>query len=163
DADPVAAAVRAVMLERTEWTGTASDLLGAVAEAAGERIAKSKTWPDSPRALSGRLRRAATFLRKVGIEVSFEREGRARTRIIRITSTATHTNQNDAGTRPSATSASEHKPGITNGSADSNARALVGNADDRQGETEPCVQAKPLEQNETAAADVADANSASQS
>ncbi|WP_371055131.1 hypothetical protein [Rhodosalinus sp. K401] len=113
DADPVAAAVRAVMLERTEWTGTASDLLGAIAEAAGERIAKSKTWPDSPRALSGRLRRAATFLRKVGIELSFEREGRARTRIIRITSTATQANQNDARTRPSATSAasaSEHKP-----------------------------------------------------
>ena len=69
DADPVAAAVRAVMTERTEWTGTASDLLGALGEAAGERIAKSKTWPDSPRALSGRLRRAATFLRKIGIEV----------------------------------------------------------------------------------------------
>jgi hypothetical protein len=82
DADPVAAAVRAVMTERTEWTGTASDLLGALGEVAGERIAKSKTWPDSPRALSGRLRRAATFLRKIGIEVSFEREGRARTRII---------------------------------------------------------------------------------
>ena len=78
DADPIASAVRAVMLTQTEWTGTASDLLGALAVAAGERIAKSKTWPDSPRALSGRLRRAATFLRKVGIEISFGREGRAR-------------------------------------------------------------------------------------
>lgn len=166
DADPVAAAVRAVMLERTEWTGTASDLLGALAEAAGERIAKSKTWPDSPRALSGRLRRAATFLRKVGIELSFEREGRARTRIIRITSTATHTNQNDAGTRASATSASsasEHKPRITNGSARSSARTVAGNADERLGETEPCVRAKPLKPKETAAADGADANCGPQS
>jgi hypothetical protein len=33
-------------------------------------VKKSKTWPDSPRALSGRLRRAATFLRKVGIEIT---------------------------------------------------------------------------------------------
>ena len=81
DADPIAAAVRAVMATRTEWTGTASDLLGALAEVAGERVAKSKTWPDSPRALAGRLRRAATFLRKIGIEIGFEREGRARTRI----------------------------------------------------------------------------------
>ena len=63
DADPVAAAVRAVMVTRTVWTGTASDLLGALASEAGERVAKSKTWPDSPRVLSGRLRRAATFLR----------------------------------------------------------------------------------------------------
>jgi hypothetical protein len=87
DADPVAAAVRAVMVERTEWTGTASDLLGALAEVAGERIAKSKSWPDSPRALAGRLRRAATFLRKIGVELAFEREGRARTRMIRISVT----------------------------------------------------------------------------
>ncbi len=87
DADPIAAGVRAVMATRTEWTGTASDLLGALAEMAGERVAKSKTWPDSPRALAGRLRRAATFLRKIGIEIGFDREGRARTRIIRITTT----------------------------------------------------------------------------
>ena len=53
EADPIAAAVRAVMLERTVWTGTATDLLGALAEVAGERVAKSKTWPNSPRALSG--------------------------------------------------------------------------------------------------------------
>jgi hypothetical protein len=77
DADPIAAAVRAVVATRTEWTGTASDLL-TLAEVVGERAAKSKTWPDSPRALAGRLRRAATFLRKIGIELSFRREGQAR-------------------------------------------------------------------------------------
>ena len=49
DADPIATAVRAVMATRTKWTGTASDLLGALAEVAGERGSKSKTWPDSPR------------------------------------------------------------------------------------------------------------------
>ena len=85
DADPIAAAVRAVMATRTVWTGTASELLGALGEVVGERVAKSKTWPDSPRALAGRLRRAATFLRKIGIEIGFEREGRARTPNIRIT------------------------------------------------------------------------------
>ena len=106
DADPIAAAVRAVMATRTEWTGTASDLLGALAEVAGERVAKSKTWPDSPRALAGRLRRAATFLRKIGIEIGFEREGRARTRTIRITTTQTSPRQNMPGREPSAPSAS---------------------------------------------------------
>ena len=75
DADPVAAAVRAVMVTRTVWTGTASDLLGALAGEAGERVAKSKTWPDSPRVLSGRLRRAATFLRTIGIEISYRARG----------------------------------------------------------------------------------------
>ena len=101
DADPVATAVRAFMAKqaaeqaaagqaatqtvRTVWTGIASDLLGALAEVVGERVAKSKTWPDSPRALSGRLRRAATFLRKIGIDIAFTKEGRARTRTITIT------------------------------------------------------------------------------
>jgi hypothetical protein len=37
DADPIAASVRAVMTMRMEWTGTASALLGALAEVAGER------------------------------------------------------------------------------------------------------------------------------
>ena len=91
EADPIAAAVRAIMTARTEWAGTASELLGALAEMAGERVAKSKAWPDSPRALAGRLRRAATFLRKIGIEIGFEREGRARTRTINITATPSQT------------------------------------------------------------------------
>src|ERR1700683_4915871 len=69
DADPIAAAVRAVMTTRTEWTGTASELLGALAEMAGDRIAKAKTWPDSPRALAGRVRRGGGFLRKIGIDL----------------------------------------------------------------------------------------------
>ena len=90
DADSVATAVRAIMATRTEWTGTASDLLSNLAEVAGERVAKSRTWPGNPKALANRLRRAATFLRKVGIEISFRREGRARSRTILITTTPSH-------------------------------------------------------------------------
>jgi hypothetical protein len=101
EADPVAAAVRTLMTERTVWTGTASDLLGALAEEVGDRIANSKTWPSTARALSGRLRRAATLLRKIGIEIDYTKEGRARTRMIHITRRAEF-----AGTKPSAPSAS---------------------------------------------------------
>ena len=61
DADPVAATLRALFATQIEWTGTASELLGALAQMAGERVVKSKAWPDSPRALGGRLRRAAPF------------------------------------------------------------------------------------------------------
>jgi hypothetical protein len=42
DADPVAAAVRAIMATRTEWAGTASDLLGALGEAAGGGAAQEQ-------------------------------------------------------------------------------------------------------------------------
>jgi hypothetical protein len=84
DADPVGSAIRSLMSTRTVWTGTASDLLGALEEEVGEKERHSKTWPSSARALSRHVRRAATFLRKVGIGIAFERTGRARTRTIRI-------------------------------------------------------------------------------
>jgi hypothetical protein len=84
DADPVALAIRNLTATQTEWRGTASELLGALSEIVGE-TRRAKTWPDSPRALSGRLRRAATVLRTIGIRIDFVRSGRARTRVILIT------------------------------------------------------------------------------
>jgi hypothetical protein len=161
DADPVAAAVRTIMTTRTEWTGTASDLLGALAEAAGERIAKSKTWPDSPRALAGRLRRAATFLRKISIEIGFEREGRARTRVIRIAATPTPTTQDYAGARPSTSSASSApvpKSSPANGFAVPRLRTVANNADGSGGGPIPTVRANPLKSNAGTGADGADAS-----
>jgi hypothetical protein len=103
DADPVAAAVRELMITWTVWTGKASDLLDALEGVVGDRGVKSKIWPNSPRALSGRLRRAATFLRATGIEISFEREGRRdRTRIITITTNSRTENQEKPPSTPSA-------------------------------------------------------------
>jgi hypothetical protein len=165
DADTVASAVRTVMAERTEWTGTASDLLGALTEV-GERIAKSKTWPDSPRALSGRLRRAATFLRKVGIEVAFEREGRARTRVIRITAApgvATPEYDVAGPSGPSASSAPSMKRIPANGFSPDDLRTVVDHADGILGENVLTARTKPLKFNALTAADAADANSAAQS
>ena len=133
DADPVAAAVRAIMLTRTMWTGTASDLLGALAEATGERIAKSKTWPDSPRALAGRLRRAATFLRKIGIEIAFEREGRERTRTIHISAISSQPKPEDDGTQPSAPSVSVSNLNSPYGSKAPDRRTVAKDVD-RQGD-----------------------------
>lgn len=166
DADPVAAAVRAVMTERTEWTGTASDLLGALAEMAGERVAKSKTWPDSPRALSGRLRRAATFLRKIGIDIGFEREGRARTRTIRITTAGKPASPEIRGAQPSASSASSAdrpKASSGNGFASPGLRTVGEFADGSAGEPGATVRANMLKSNAEADADGADASRPPQS
>jgi len=67
------------------WAGTATRLLEELCKAVDERIRNGRHWPSDGRALSGRLRRAATFLRKIGIEISHERESdRNRTRVIRI-------------------------------------------------------------------------------
>jgi len=98
EGDPVANAVRSLMSTRTQWTGTASALLGALEIEAGERVVRAKTWPSTPKVLSDKLRRAATFLRKLGISITFVRD--ARTRLINISETA-------AGLSFSASSASE--------------------------------------------------------
>jgi len=166
DADPIAAAVRAVMTTRTEWTGTASELLGALAEMAGERVAKAKTWPDSPRALAGRLRRAATFLRKIGIDIGFEREGRARTRMIRITTTREPVSPKTGGAQPSASSAppaDRPKASSGNGFASPGSRTVAAVADGSGGETGATLRANLLNSNVEADADGADARHPRQS
>lgn len=160
DADPIAAAVRALMATRTEWTGTATELLGALAEMAGERIAKSKTWPDSPRALVGRLRRAATFLRKIDIEIGYGREGRARTRIIRIT-TGPSPAPEAAGARPSPPSAPSAIPSgnnSANGFASGSMRTVRDAADGPMAAPASIVRDNPLKLNNAIDADGADAN-----
>ncbi|MGE3064904.1 MAG: hypothetical protein AB7K67_04925 [Hyphomicrobiaceae bacterium] len=166
DADPIAAAVRALMAARTEWTGTASELLGALAEMAGDRIAKAKTWPDSPRALAGRLRRAATFLRKIGIEIGFEREGRARTRTIRITTASKSASPATEGVRPSASSAppaDRSRASSGNGFASPGSRTVGAVAGGSAGERGATVRANLLKSNAEADADGADASRPPQS
>jgi hypothetical protein len=80
-----AACVREIVAERSSWTGSAADLLQA---GAGH---SSTDWPKNPRALAGRLRRTQTFLRGLGIEITFSREGRAGSRLIRIRATRENT------------------------------------------------------------------------
>jgi hypothetical protein len=91
EADPVVACVRGLMAERSAWTGSAADLLRA-ADFAGDEVWKRRAvWPKTPRALAGRLRRAQTFLRTLGIEITFWREGRMGTRMIRMSTSAEDT------------------------------------------------------------------------
>src|SRR5262249_14628284 len=134
--------------------------LGALGEAAGEAQRKARTWPDSPRALAGRLRRAATFLRRVGIEISFRREGRARSRTIRISAVP-----DIVGSPSSATSSWSTTIPTTKGGKDFTAYASesVGNdaggcSDDNWAAAAVSVRGNRLKSNDVAAADHADAN-----
>jgi hypothetical protein len=88
EADPLATCVRALMMDRTTWTGSASDFLRLCAERARADISSGAPWAKNPRALAGRLRRAQTFLRTLGIEITFSREGRTGTRMIRVSTSA---------------------------------------------------------------------------
>ena len=79
DADPVAACVRHIMAQDEGVVRNASDLLSAGVDAHRTSVGGALTravWPKNSRALASRLRRAQTFLRAIGIEVAFGREGR---------------------------------------------------------------------------------------
>ena len=92
DADPIAACVREFMSERPSWTGSAADLLRVSVERSSDRIPKDDTgWAKNPRALAGHLRRAQTFLRALGIDIAFSREGRAGKRVIRMRTSVENT------------------------------------------------------------------------
>ena len=83
DTDPIAASVREIMSERNCWTGSAADLLRVSIERS-RQTGDRTSWPKNPRALAGHLRRVQTSLRTLGIDISFSREGRAGSRVIRI-------------------------------------------------------------------------------
>jgi hypothetical protein len=122
EADLVGSAVLQLVAERTEWEGTALGLLSALKGVAEEGLTRSKDWPSTPEALSNRLRRAATFLRKAGVSVAFRREGNKGSRVITIS--AIETTQSIRGgkapSEPSAPSARSFSNGLeADGSTDS--------------------------------------------
>ena len=85
EADPVATCARNIMENRDQWDGTASDFLRAADQLQRQACYIGRPdWPRSPRALAGRLRRAQTTLRAVGIDIAFQREGRMGNRMIRM-------------------------------------------------------------------------------
>jgi hypothetical protein len=151
EASAVAIAVRAMMENRVVWTGTASDLLDTLA--VGERVSKSKSWPGAPNVLSGKLRRDATFLRKVGIDVVFDKDTkRARTRVITITK------KRNAGS--SESSAPSEDPETARAGSDFAAgsqRTQTRDADDVSLRDDQIVRDNSLENNAADPSDGADA------
>ena len=104
EADPIATCVRAIMIDRTTWSGSASDLLRLCAESARDDISRATAWAKNPRALAGRLRRAQTFLRRLGIEITFSREGRTGTRMIKVSASGGENNVSTVSTVSAARS-----------------------------------------------------------
>jgi hypothetical protein len=89
EADPIATCIRTIMANRTIWTGSATDLVRLCAESVRHDVSTGGAWVKNPRALAGRLRRAQTFLRTLGIEIAFSREGRTGIRTIKVSTTTT--------------------------------------------------------------------------
>ena len=54
-----------------QWEGTCKQLLHEIQSRTDDATKKSSTWPTTPRGLSGRLRRIATFMREAAVEITF--------------------------------------------------------------------------------------------
>lgn len=85
EADAVASAVRTFMDGKTEWTGVTKQLMAALTEIAGERVAKGQSWPKTERKLTDCLKKAVTFLRHVQLNIVWAKERTNRGREITIT------------------------------------------------------------------------------
>jgi hypothetical protein len=86
ESSPVAVAVRTLMESESQWEGTATALRKRLGEVAGEDATKQKTWPKTPRGMTGALQRVAPALRRLGILSQFggRKPGSKRTRFIAI-------------------------------------------------------------------------------
>jgi hypothetical protein len=123
DADPVAARVLEIMATSSTWTGSAADLLRTGADRNSDGISRdSSGWPKNPRALAGRLRRAQTFLRALGIDIAFGREGRAGSRVIRMHTTLANTVSIVSSVRDHGLGSQQPSPGAADGVCDNNYR-----------------------------------------
>lgn len=96
DNDPVSFEVNKLITDGKIFTGTTADLLRVLTDQRGEG-ADRRFWPATARALAGRLKRAAPFLRESGIEIKRP----ARTGTARIIEIVKHEN---TSIRPSQSS-----------------------------------------------------------
>jgi hypothetical protein len=146
--DQIATSLRRYMDLKAEFSGTATDLLNALNSIVPETQQKEKGWPKRPNVLSRVLRRIAPPLRKVGIDITFDREGRGRDRKIIITRRA-------RVAETSSTSSTSSTANDFNGlwrtmsaetsSVPSSAAGIGGNADDKADDVdENIVRANPL-------------------
>jgi hypothetical protein len=148
EGDQIATSLRRYIDLKAGFSGTATDLLNALNSIVPETQQKAKGWPKRSNALSRILRRISPPLRKVGIEITFDREGKGRDRKIVIVC-------RDRVTETSSTSSTTSATNDLNGlrrtmdagppSASSSATGIDGNADDKADDAgEDTVRHNPL-------------------
>src|SRR6267378_7099674 len=85
--DPVAKAIAAFMVKKTEWSGTTTALLLDLInhDHTEQQVSKQNDWPKDATRFSKRVRTVAATLRKAGIEVTFgNTPDRNKTRIVTL-------------------------------------------------------------------------------
>lgn len=115
EADPVACALLALLINSPAWSGTATELLGKLAAHAPDVTRRSRSWPKTAATLSMRLVRLKTFLRQRGVEVERDRVGHGGERMLHLSREVERTFQS---------------PGTSSAASASSAGGLADDADD---------------------------------
>jgi hypothetical protein len=115
EADLVAIAVRKLMTDNIEWSGSFSELLNAIGNITPERERASRSWPADSTRLSGRVRRLIPPLRQASIGVSIDE--RARPKIVTL---ARITLQNSDGSDRSDAAATGREASAASVATDAN-------------------------------------------
>ena len=112
-------------MDGRDESGPATELLEALNAIVGERAAKEREWPKRANTLSGKLKRAAPTLRKVGIYVTFPaREGHASAKVISITVRGLPEQKPETSSAASTSAAKNKKSNEVNTMCDSDADDL---------------------------------------
>jgi hypothetical protein len=72
------------LVSMSPWTGSATDLLGALNQRVSDELTKMPRWPKTARVLSQQLTRLAPHLRAQGFLIDRDRAGKARGRFLEI-------------------------------------------------------------------------------
>ncbi|KAA2282968.1 hypothetical protein [Candidatus Nitrosocosmicus sp. SS] len=75
---------------KAEWNGSATELHSTLTSALSdkdERLARSKSWPNSSNSLSRKINELSSTLKNRGIEISHGYDNKTKSRVIRITNT----------------------------------------------------------------------------
>ena len=92
ESSPLTEPIRRLLADRSEWSGTSSDLLEHWNAGDPDHTRVGRTWPRNPAKLANQLRRLVNPLRVQGISVEFSRAaGNKRTRLISIRQVTTVT------------------------------------------------------------------------
>jgi hypothetical protein len=93
EAHPIGVAIRQLLEKQNDWSGEPAQLLQALNGLVSDEQRHAKAWPENARSLGHCLRRLATALRRVGIEVERDKGTR---RIIHLSKTREKTSETSA-------------------------------------------------------------------
>ena len=146
DGDPVVEVVQALVEHTPTWDGTATDFLAELNQRTPEQITRRKEWFSKPRQVSDALRRLAPALRRTGIDATFIKVGKARTRLIQISrftasAPSAGTAVPDSRAQPADEPADEYRPASATSSATSTkSHRGAGEADAADDEIRPFLR-----------------------